>query len=74
MPCGGRTGRAGGAHTTSTGCETPSAATTGAPPSSRAQPSASVVADAATSRSSGRSVCRTSHRNAATVSASRCRS
>ncbi len=74
IPCGGRTGRAGGAHTTSTGWETPAASTTGAPPSSRAHPCASVVAEAATSRSSGRSVPRTSSRKAAAVSASRCRS
>ena len=74
MPCGGRTGPAGGAHTTSTGWDTPCASTTGASPSSRAQPAASVVADAATSRRSGRIVPRTSRRNAAAVSASRWRS
>lgn len=38
------------------------------------QPSASVVAEAATSHNSGRGVARTSSRNAAAVSASRCRS
>lgn len=44
------------------------------PPAGGPNAAASVVADAATRRSSGRRVARTSRRNAAAVSASRCRS